>query len=239
MSDPTTVLAIVSAALVVILIGCVILLLIARRRVGPNQALVVSSMTRAAVFFHDRLVAPLVLRAWLVDLAIPEVRCSFRGSEGLCCRDGIRVDVEASFRLSVNRNEEDVLNVARSLGWREVANSDVVDSLFAPKFSEALQMVAGATNFIALADDPNALGDRVGEVIGSDLSGITLEEVRIDLFEQTPRDQHVADRIPDAPGILKITEQWVQQRAFTRAAELAQAMAAAERAQERALRGES
>ncbi|HZH76059.1 MAG TPA: hypothetical protein VEY88_08500 [Archangium sp.] len=125
--------------------------------------------------------------AEVLDLSARKVVVERRGRQGLSCRDGIRVDVRATFLLRGEREEE-------------------VQGLFEERFAGVLESAASTFTFEELAADRGLFIEHVMMEVGNELSGFKLERVSLGKLEQTPLDQLDATNEQDARGILTRTE---------------------------------
>jgi uncharacterized membrane protein YqiK len=193
----------------IILIGFGFLVMLARfyRKVDQGKALIVNTLAKEPeVTFTGRSVLPVIHRAEVMDMSVKTIELDRRGKEGLICRDNIRADIKVTFFVRVNRNAEDVLKVAQSIGCVRASDQRTLEDLFTAKFSEALKTVGKRLDFESLYEKRDDFKDQIIEVIGKDLNGYVLDDAAIDFLEQTPIESLDKDNILDAQGIRKITE---------------------------------
>jgi uncharacterized membrane protein YqiK len=157
------------------------------------------------VSFTGGIVWPLFEKAEMMDISVRTIDIDRRGKDGLICKDNIRADISVSFYIKVNREEADVLEVARNVGCDRAADVDTMQKLFAAKFSEALKTAGKRMDFEELYTKREEFRDAIKEVIGRDLNGYHLEDVAIDHLEQTPLEDLDPNNMLDAEGITKIT----------------------------------
>jgi len=119
-----------------------------------------------------------------------------RGRQGLSCRDGIRVDVRATF----------LLKGEREVGSGRASREEEVQGLFEERFAGVLESAASTFTFEELAADRGLFIEHVMMEVGNELSGFKLERVSLGKLEQTPLDQLDATNEQDARGILTRTE---------------------------------
>ncbi len=169
-------------------------------RVGPHEALVVNTPRGARVHFDNTLVMPLVHHAARFDLTPQTVVIEHAGKEGLVCRDGIRADLRAAFRVSVPRTTESVLLFAQNLGPRRAGDPETLTALFAAKFSDALKTAARQLDFVELVDHRDRFRDEVMRGIGADLHGFHLDDLVLQHLEQTPGAHARAEQPPRRPA---------------------------------------
>jgi uncharacterized membrane protein YqiK len=175
--------------------------------VGAGEALVVEQAgAPTRVCFGGAPVLPVVQRAEVLDLSARKVVVERRGRQGLSCRDGIRVDVRATFLVKVERRPEDVLRVAREVGCARANRVEEVQALLEERFACVLANAASTFNFDELVGDRSLFIDHVMMEAGDELLGFKLEKVSLGRLEQTPLDQLDPTNVLDARGILKLTE---------------------------------
>lgn len=203
-------------AIVVIAFGLLVMLARFYRKVDQGRAMVVSRLGRDPfVNFSGGMVLPIIDRAEEMDISVKLIEIDRRGGEGLICKDNIRADIKVAFFVRVNKTQEDVLQVAQSLGVERASSDDEVETLFTAKFSEALKTVGKQMEFEALYQERAKFRDDILEVIGDDLNGFVLDDCAIDYLEQTPIE-HLSDSdVLDAQGIHKITMLTTQQHVLT------------------------
>ncbi len=176
------------------------------RRVQPGTALLVNTMHAQprVLFGGGAMVLPVVHKAEVLDLAVKRIVIARRGKDGMVCADYIRADVEATFLVRINPTAEDVLAVARSVGCARAADPQTLAELFTARFAESLKIVAGQLEFETLHREREQFKDQVIAVIGTDLNGYILDDVAVDLLEQTALEHLDPDNVLDAKGIKKI-----------------------------------
>ncbi|QDT47815.1 Inner membrane protein YqiK [Symmachiella dynata] len=206
---------------VFILIGVFALIVRCYRKVGPEEALVRSGYNGLKVRTGEGLlVFPVFHRVEQMDLSVKRIEITRRGEAGLICRDNIRADIEVAFFVRVNNTDDDIKNVAQSLGCRRASDQKALIELFDAKFSEALKTVGKQFDFVELYNERDKFKVEILNVIGTDLNGYVLDDCAIDFLEQTPIELLSPNNILDAEGIKKITEltanEFVQANNYTR-----------------------
>ncbi len=190
-----------------ILFGLLILISRFYRKVGPEEALIITGVGGLRVATgRGTIVIPIAHRAEQMDLSVKRIEIARRGESGLICRDNIRADIEVAFFVRVNNTREDILQVAQSLGCRRASEHQALVELFDAKFSEALKTVGKHFDFVDLYTERDKFKDEILKHIGTDLNGYILDDCAIDYLEQTPVEKLSANNILDAEGIKKITE---------------------------------
>ncbi|MCS7469168.1 flotillin family protein [Stieleria sp. ICT_E10.1] len=207
--------------LFVVLLGIVATIKKCYMVVGPDQAIVKTGMGKMDVVTgNGMLIVPVIHRYELMDLSLKSFEISRQGSEGLICKDNIRADIKVAFFIRVDSSEEEMKEVAASIGARRCSELETLRELFDAKFSEALKTVGKQFDFVELYDERDKFKDEILKVIGTDLNGYRLDDAAIDYLEQTPLELLSPNNILDAEGIKKITEltaaEKVKENQFTR-----------------------
>lgn len=189
--------------------------------VGPDKAIVKTGLGKMDVRTGGGMfVVPIIHRYELMDLSLKSFEISRQGSEGLICKDNIRADIKVAFFIRVDSSEEEMKEVAASIGAKRCSEMDTLRELFDAKFSEALKTVGKQFDFVELYDERDKFKDEILKVIGTDLNGYRLDDAAIDYLEQTPIELLSPNNILDAEGIKKITEltagEKVKENQFTR-----------------------
>jgi len=189
--------------------------------VGPDKAIVKSGMGGLDVTTAGgKFIIPLFHRYEFMDLTLKSFEIHREGSEGLICQDNIRADIKVAFFIRVDNTQEEMKEVAQSIGARRCSELDTLRELFDAKFSEALKTVGKQFDFVDLYDQRDKFKDEILKVIGTDLNGYRLDDAAIDYLEQTALEMLSPTNILDAEGIKKITEltatEKVKENQFTR-----------------------
>ncbi|WP_164103955.1 SPFH domain-containing protein [Candidatus Laterigemmans baculatus] len=191
-------------------------------KVGPDEALIVTGGKRdmRVVSGGGMVVIPVFNHTERMDLTLKSFEIARQGSEGLICRDNIRADIKVAFFIRVDKTEEEIREVAQSIGAKRCSQLETLRELFDAKFSEALKTVGKQFDFVDLYDKRDQFKDQILRVIGTDLNGYRLDDAAIDYLEQTPLELLNPNNILDAEGIKKITEltskEKVKENQFTR-----------------------
>ena len=189
--------------------------------VGPDKAIVKTGFGAMDVrTAGGLLVYPVINKVEYMDLTLKSFEISRQGSEGLICKDNIRADIKVAFFIRVDSSEEQMKEVAQSIGAKRCSELETLRELFDAKFSEALKTVGKQFDFVDLYDQRDKFKDEILKVIGTDLNGYQLDDAAIDYLEQTPLEMLSPTNILDAEGIKKITEltsnEKVKENQFTR-----------------------
>lgn len=175
-----------NVVLITVLLGTLLVLVVVlaltlafQRRVGPDEALVVSTSAAAEprVAFSSRMVFPLLHRATSVSLREQTLTFERRGETSL--RTGTEpIELQATFRLRVSRTAEDVLEVSRAMG-DQASDPAAIHARFAPRLEEALETAARATTARAIEEDRSSFKDAVIALAGEDLGGFVLVDLNV------------------------------------------------------------
>src|SRR5690606_22596243 len=114
--------------------------------------------------------------------------------------------IKVAFFVRVNKNVDDVLNVAQVIGCERASDVSTLTHLFEAKFSEALKTAGKKFDFTELYEARREFRDEILNVIGTDLNGYILDDCAIDYLEQTELRYLSPENILDSEGIKKITE---------------------------------
>ncbi len=157
-------------------------------KVEQGKALIVSDVFsgKVRVSFTGGFVWPVTQRAEVMDISLKTLKLDRSGADSLTCRDDARVDVKVTFFVRVNKTEGDIIRVAQSIGCARTSKPELLEELFAAKFSEALEAAVTPFDFVDLRDQREQLRDRIIEFIGTDLDGFCLEDCAVDHLGKTP-----------------------------------------------------
>ncbi len=191
------------------------------RKVGPDEAIVRTGWGGMQVVTANGVfVAPVVHHAEKMDLTLKSFEIAREGSEGLICKDNIRADIRVAFFIRIDKTQEEMREVAQSIGCRRASQMETLRELFDAKFSEALKTVGKQFEFVELYDKREKFKEEILKVIGTDLNGYRLDDAAIDYLEQTKLELLNPNNILDADGIKKITEltsiEKIKENFFTR-----------------------
>ena len=179
------------------------------RKIPQGSALIINRLKSndLEVSFTGGIVWPVINKGELMDISVKVLEIARQGADGLICADNIRADIKVSFFVRVTPTEEDVREVAQSIGCSRASSPETLQELFEAKFSEALKTVGRKMEFVSLYAERDSFKDQIKEEIqASPLNGYSLEDAAIDYLEQTPKESLDPDNILDADGIRKITD---------------------------------
>ncbi|GAA4383337.1 flotillin family protein [Hymenobacter koreensis] len=194
----------VLAILGVFLLGIIAIIARMYQKAAQGEAMLRTGMGDTKVSFTGIFVVPILHRMEVMDIKLKTIIIARSGKEGLVCKDNLRADVKVNFFVRVNKTQEDVMNVAQSIGAHRASDPAALENLFDAKFSEALKTVGKHFDFIELYNSREQFKQEILRIIGTDLNGYVLDDCAIDYLEQTPLNALNHDNILDAEGIKKI-----------------------------------
>lgn len=177
------------------------------RKSSANEAFVrTGNGGTQCVVDGGKLVIPVLHNVIPVSLETMRLDVRRLEKDALITGDNLRTDVEAEFYIKVQKNDNDIINAATSLGERSV-NADTVKELVEQKLVSALRTVAATKTLNELHTKRSDFADAVQAIVEQDLkhNGLTLESTTISRLDQTPpnalREQ---DNVFDAQGLKTI-----------------------------------
>ena len=201
------ILLIVGGAIVAIFIGIIILIARTHKKVPQGRALIRTGFGGIKVTYDTGMfVIPVLHKVEEMDISLKTIEVNRVGIEGLICQDNMRADIKVVFFVRVNKNQEDIIEVAQTIGTARASDQITLNNLFDAKFSEALKTVGKQFDFVELYTVRNQFKVKILETIGTDLNGYVLDDCAIDFLEQTPITSLKQDNILDSEGIKKIEE---------------------------------
>ena len=94
-------------------------------------------------------------------------------------KDGKEIALKAIFQIQVERTEESVISVSQNIGCERASEQAVLQELFEPRFSEALEAAAGEMTAQEVTQQREQYRERVIEIVGADLDGFRLHDAAI------------------------------------------------------------
>jgi flotillin len=182
--------AIIVAAVAVFVFVAGFLALVARfyRRVGASEALVVTTPSGVRVFRNGGMVFPVLQTAEVIDLTAKTIPSTCKGRDALGTRDGVRIDVEASFVIRVDDKTDDIVEAAQKVGAARLRDAKALEELFGDRFSRAIGAVVGRLTMEELEKERDRLEDEIHKVVSDDLHGMVIDRVVIARVEPTPAE---------------------------------------------------
>jgi uncharacterized membrane protein YqiK len=182
------------------------------KKIPHGKAIVRTGVGGGKVAFNKGMyVIPILHRMEIMDISVKKLQIDRMEQEGLICKDNIRADIKVAFFVRVNKNVDDVLNVAQIIGTERASDVETLRNLFEAKFSEALKTVGKKFDFVELYEVRREFRSEILNIIGTDLNGYILDDCAIDYLEQTSIKFLSAQNILDSQGIKKITELTAEQ----------------------------
>ena len=177
------------------------------KKIPQGKAIVRTGVGGGKVAFNRGMyVVPILHQMEIMDISVKKLQIDRLEQDGLICKDNIRADIKVAFFVRVNKNVDDVLNVAQIIGTERASDTETLRNLFEAKFSEALKTVGKKFDFIELYEARREFRTEILNIIGTDLNGYILDDCAIDFLEQTEIKFLSAQNILDSQGIKKITE---------------------------------
>ena len=177
------------------------------KKIPQGKAIVRTGVGGGKVAFNRGMyVIPILHQMEIMDISVKKVQIDRLEQDGLICKDNIRADIKVAFFVRVNKNADDVLNVAQIIGTERASDIETLCNLFEAKFSEALKTVGKKFDFIELYEARREFRTEILNIIGTDLNGYILDDCAIDFLEQTEMKFLSPQNILDSQGIKKITE---------------------------------
>lgn len=182
------------------------------KKIPQGKSIVRTGVGGGKVAFNRGMyVIPILHKMEIMDISVKKLQIDRLQQEGLICKDNIRADIKVAFFVRVNKNADDVLNVAQIIGTERASDPDTLNHLFEAKFSEALKTVGKKFDFIELYEARREFRTEILNIIGTDLNGYVLDDCAIDYLEQTELKFLSPQNILDSQGIKKITELTAEQ----------------------------
>ena len=177
------------------------------KKIPQGKAIVRTGVGGGKVAFNRGMyVIPILHQMEIMDISVKKLQIDRLEQDGLICKDNIRADIKVAFFVRVNKNVDDVLNVAQIIGTERASDIETLCNLFEAKFSEALKTVGKKFDFIELYEARREFRTEILNIIGTDLNGYILDDCAIDFLEQTEMKFLSPQNILDSQGIKKITE---------------------------------
>lgn len=195
----------------VIIIGLLIAIAKFYKKTFQGEAIVRTGVGGTKVSFSGLMVWPVIHKMEKMDISLKTIVISRLAGDGLICKDNLRADIKVTFFVRVNKDEQAVKDVARSVGCERASDPEALNELFEAKFSEALKTVGKQFNFVDLYNKRDEFREEINALIISDLNGYILDSSAIDYLEQTHVSALSPMNILDAEGIKKINELTAQQ----------------------------
>lgn len=185
-----------------------ILLIVTRFRRMPraDQALVIGRMGRESVVsFDGALVLPGLQQAETLDLSVVTIDISLAGTHAVRCRDRIRLDVEATLPVRVNRTTEDVLKVATLMGCARASDPEEVRMLYRPRLESAVRTVLAEVDADEASSQRERIEEAVAAAIDAELDGFVHGAVALSRMSLVPIERLDPDDPLDAEAIAELT----------------------------------
>jgi uncharacterized membrane protein YqiK len=179
---PSQLIVLIVAIATVLVFAIVFLVIRSRliRTVPPGHALLITSSSAGPrVTFTSALVLPGIHHATFVDITVKLLKVERAKTNPLLSRDEQRFRGVFTFYLRISRSEDGVMHATQSFGEKPL-DAARLRECFLPKFDEALDTVAAMMTAEQLLQSRQAFKDEVLKVIGTDLNGLSLDDMAID-----------------------------------------------------------
>ncbi|MGB1217562.1 MAG: SPFH domain-containing protein, partial [Saprospiraceae bacterium] len=118
------------------------------KKIPQGMAMIKTGMGGTKVEFdRGMIVVPVLHMMEMMDLSVKTIEISRMKEDGLICQDNIRADIKVVFFVRVNKQKEDIINVAQTIGTKRASDHETLRNLFEAKFSEALKTVGKQMEF--------------------------------------------------------------------------------------------
>ncbi len=203
---------IIAVVITIAFIGILSAIIKMYRKALQGEALIKTGVGGTKVSFNGMFVVPVLHKLEVMDITLKTIVISRTGKEGLICRDNMRADIKVTFFVRVSQTEDEVKEVAQSIGSTRASHQESLELLFDAKFSEALKTVGKQMEFVDLYNSRDVFKKEILNAIGTDLNGYALDDCAIDYLEQTPITELDERNILDAEGIKKIIKLTADQK---------------------------
>ena len=175
---------------VALLLVFTVLIVITRlyRKTAADEAFVRTGVGgRKCIIDGGAIVIPVVHEVIPVSLKTFKLDVDRTGGEALITADFLRADVKAVFYVRVQKEPQDIVQAATSLGMSS-GNPQAVQQLIFEKLVSALRTVAATQKLYDLNAKRAEFAEAVQRIVEQDLksNGLTLESVTISSLDQAP-----------------------------------------------------
>lgn len=155
------------------------------QRVEQGSVLIVHRVSKEPlVSFQGAFVFPVIHKAEKMDITMKIIKIDRLYENCLVSKDNVKIALQASFFVFINKTKEDVLLVASMIGCKRASEAKTLKDIFASKFSEALKNICQQLTFEEIKQNQEHFRDKVIMAIGQDLNGYVLGDLVIDSFKR-------------------------------------------------------
>lgn len=115
------------------------------RHITPEKALEQTRICNTKIAFEGTCVILLVLVAQPSDILLKQVLISGEGKNDWTCKDNLRADIKFMFFVLMNPTISDVKKVVQTISCTWTSDTELLNTLFEVKFSEAIKNILGLT----------------------------------------------------------------------------------------------
>lgn len=153
-------------------------------KVEEGTVLIINGMSEVSVHFEGGFVWPLVDKKMILATPLLSLVIERKGAQVVKFVDNIHADITVVFDLRVGKTTDDVLNVARTVSVAGASKLETLHELFYKRFSDAVLQSAKQFRYVSVLENSVKYNRYLLEIIGNELSGYTIEEVRVEHLEQ-------------------------------------------------------
>lgn len=144
------------------------------------------------IFPRGVWVWPVIHRLEQLDMTPKAIQIDCSGTQGLVCRDGVGIDVQATFHVGVRQTAEDAIMVAQAIGCDRANDPETMKLLFSAKLEKTLADAAQGLDFKDLEGGSELFRERITEELGVDLNGYELVDLKIDRLDRSHLEASLA-----------------------------------------------
>ncbi len=174
-------------AMFVFIISMLIFIAKANHKIPQGKAILRYGVGGVKIAYEGGMIAiPFLHTVEYINISMHLIHIEFLYSKvnSLLTKDNQQVDLKASFQVRISKDLESILEAAQKYGCTRASDSDFVNSLFAPKFEEALKVAVRQRDFQELYSEREKLKTAVLQFIGVDLNGFVLSDFAIHHLER-------------------------------------------------------
>jgi len=149
-----------------------------------GQALIKTGIGGTKVSFNGIMAIPILHELERIDISLKIIEIDKTETDKVICKDGKELGTKVFFYVRINKTEEDVNQVAQSMGCDKTFNEKELERLFTPKFSEAIKTVAYKFTTEELQKNRDEFRKEILNEVGTDLNGYCLDDAAIDYIER-------------------------------------------------------
>ena len=165
------------AIFTIVWIGLMMFMIRSYLKAAPDQAIIRTGFGGTMVALDGIVSIPILHNTYLVELSTKTLPYQRAGDLALRLGCGTRAELQADLMVRLNRDQSDIAKVVRVLGVDRINSAKSLNEHFSPKFNDVLESIAGKCKFEEFVADKDAFREQIALQIGSDLSGMVLEDI--------------------------------------------------------------